>query len=56
MHTPLTPKDVLTALTPAVATITIAQLNSLLGVVSGALGIVYLIWKWRRDYKSGPRV
>jgi len=56
MHTPLTPKDVLTTIAPAVATITIAQLNSLLGVVSGALTIVYLIWRWRRDYKNGPRV
>ena len=43
-------KDILTAAVPTAATLTLSQINSLVGIIGGLVGIAYLIWKWRKEY------
>ncbi len=45
----LTVRNYIDACVPGFATITLSQLNSLVGIVGGLLGIAYLIWKWRKE-------
>ena len=44
-------KDYIVAGTPAVASITLSQVNQVAGLVATLLGIAYLLWKWRREAK-----
>ena len=45
----LHPRDILVAGTPAVASITLSQVNQIAGLIASILGILYLLWKWRRE-------
>jgi hypothetical protein len=45
----ITPKDLVAASSPVVASLTLTQLNQLTGLVGGVLGIAYLLWKWRKE-------
>ncbi len=47
--TMLHPRDILVAGTPAVASITLSQVNQIAGLIASILGILYLLWKWRRE-------
>lgn len=49
------PQDLIAAATPPIATITISQINSFLGFVTGVLSLTYLIWRWRRDWLAEKR-
>ena len=42
-------KDILTAAVPTAASFTLSQINSLVGIIGGLVGIAYLIWKWRKE-------
>jgi hypothetical protein len=44
-------KDYIVAGTPAVASITLGQVNQVAALVGTLLGIAYLLWKWRREAK-----
>ena len=41
--------DVTAAIIPTAATISLSQLNTLVGIVGGLLGIAYLLWKWHHE-------
>ena len=45
----LHPRDIFVAGTPAVASITLSQVNQIAGLIASVLGILYLLWKWRRE-------
>lgn len=45
-------KDLITAATPAAASLGLSQINSLIGIIGGLVGLAYLIWKWHREYKK----
>lgn len=45
----LHPRDILVAGTPAVASITLSQVNQVAGLIASVLGILYLLWKWKRE-------
>ena len=42
-------KDILTAALPTAASLTLSQINNLVGIIGGLLGIAFLIWKWRKE-------
>lgn len=44
----------LSAIWVALTSLTIAQINALLGTLSLVLGISYQLWKWRREARR-PR-
>jgi len=46
-------RDIAHASVPAAASLTLSQINSLVGIVGGLIGIAYLLWKWVREYKRG---
>jgi hypothetical protein len=46
-------KAILTAATPAAAMISLSQINEVAGLVGTLLGIAFLLWRWRRQWKSG---
>lgn len=46
-------KDLVTAAVPITASLTLSQINSVIGIIGGALGIAYLIWKWVKEYRKG---
>lgn len=46
------PKDIITATVPTVATITLGQVNDILGTIGAVLGIAYLLWKWMWEAKQ----
>jgi len=46
------PSDVIAATAPLVGTVTLGQINEIVGIVGGLLGMAYLIWRWRRDAKQ----
>lgn len=48
----ITSRDFATAGVPAVASLTLSQVNSFIGIVGGLLGIAYLLWKWKREAKK----
>jgi hypothetical protein len=41
--------DVFFAGIPLIATLTLAQIHTIVGILGGVLGIAYLIWKWRKE-------
>jgi len=45
-------KDFVTASIPTVAMFSIAQINEIAGLVATLLGIAYLLWRWRRQWKD----
>ena len=45
----LKPSDVLAATAPAVSATVLGQINDMIGIVGSLLGIVYLLWRWRRE-------
>lgn len=45
-------KDFATATIPTVAMVSIARINEIAGLFATLLGIAYLIWRWRRQWKS----
>lgn len=49
-----TQKALLVASTPALAMISMSQINEFLGMVGSILGIAFLLWRWRREAKSKP--
>ena len=48
----LKPSDVLAATAPAVSATVLGQINDMIGIVGSLLGIVYLLWRWRREAKQ----
>ena len=46
-------KALLTAATPAVAMLSLSQINEIAGLVGTLLGIAFLLWRWRKQWKSG---
>jgi hypothetical protein len=44
-------KDILTAAIPTTASFTLSQINSVIGIIGGLVGIAYLIWKWKKESK-----
>lgn len=45
-------KAILTAATPAVAMISLSQVNEVAGLVGTLLGIAFLLWRWRKQWKA----
>ena len=45
-------KDIIVASTPAVASLGLSQINSIIGIIGGLVGLAYLIWKWHKEYKK----
>lgn len=45
-------KDFVTASIPTVAMLSIAQINEIAGLMATLLGIAYLLWRWRRQWKD----
>jgi hypothetical protein len=45
-------KNTASAAWVAVTSLTLAQINALLGTLSLVLGITYQIWKWRREARK----
>lgn len=43
------PADFIAATAPAVSATILGQINDLIGIVAGLLGIVYLLWRWHRE-------
>ena len=50
MNTP--EKDIIVAATPAAASLGLSQINSIIGIIGGLVGLAYLIWKWHKEYKK----
>jgi hypothetical protein len=48
-------KNILAAGWIAITSLTLAQLNVLLGTVSLLIGIGYQLWKWRKEYRHRSR-
>lgn len=46
-------KDLISAAVPVTASLTLSQINSIIGIIGGTLGIAYLVWKWIREYRKG---
>lgn len=44
--------DVIAASTPTVAALTLGEINTLVGIAGGVLGILYLLWRWRKEYRQ----
>ena len=42
-------KDILVAAIPTTASFTLSQINSVIGIIGGLVGIAHLIWKWRKE-------
>jgi len=50
--TPDNTKALLTAATPAAAMLSLSQINEVAGLVGTLLGIAFLLWRWRKQWKS----
>ena len=46
------PSDVIAATIPVLSTVTLGQINDLVGIAGGMIGMAYLIWRWHRDAKQ----
>ena len=46
-------KALLTAATPAVAMVSLSQINEVAALVGTLLGIAFLLWRWRKQWKAG---
>jgi hypothetical protein len=42
----------LTAATPAAAMISLSQVNEVAALVGTLLGIAFLLWRWRKQWKA----
>ena len=51
--TPDNTKALLTAATPTIAMISLSQVNDVAALVGSLLGIAFLLWRWRKQWKSG---
>lgn len=45
--------DIASAFIPPVAALSLGQINSIVGICGGLLGIAYLLWKWRKESQEG---
>lgn len=52
----MNPRDLIHATVPTVATITLSQVNDILGTIGAVLGIAYLLWKWMREAREKPKL
>jgi uncharacterized membrane protein len=43
----------LTAATPAVAMVSLSQINEVAALVGTLLGIAFLLWRWHKQWKAG---
>jgi len=43
----------LTAATPAAAMLSLSQVNEVAALVGTLLGIAFLLWRWRKQWKAG---
>lgn len=50
--TSLRPADVIAASMPTVSATLVAQANQWAGLIGSLLGIVYLLWRWRREARE----
>jgi hypothetical protein len=50
--TNLRPTDIIAGVVPTVASTVVAQVNQLVGLIGSILGILYLVWRWRREYRN----
>jgi hypothetical protein len=46
-------KAILTAATPIAAMVSLSQINEVAGLVGTLLGIAFLLWRWRKQWKAG---
>lgn len=46
-------KAFLTAATPTIAMVSLAQINEVAALVGSLLGIAFLLWRWHKQWKSG---
>ena len=46
-------KATLTAATPAAAMVSLSQVNEVAALVGTLLGIAFLLWRWRKQWKAG---
>ena len=46
-------KAILTAATPAAAMVSLSQVNEVAALVGTLLGIAFLLWRWRKQWKAG---
>ena len=46
------PADFIAATIPAASATILGQINDLIGIVAGLIGIVYLLWRWCREAKQ----
>ena len=51
--TPDNTKALLTAATPTIAMLSLSQVNDVAALVGTLLGIAFLLWRWRKQWKSG---
>jgi len=42
----------LTAATPAAAMVSLSQINEVAALVGTLLGIAFLLWRWRKQWKA----
>jgi ABC-type enterobactin transport system permease subunit len=49
----LKPGDILAAAAPTVSATLVAQANQIVGMIGSLLGIVYLLWRWRKEARDG---
>jgi hypothetical protein len=45
-------KAILTAATPAAAMVSLSQVNEVAALVGTLLGIAFLLWRWRKQWKA----
>lgn len=46
------PADYATALVPPLATFTLGEINAMIGIAGGLIGIAYVLRKWHREEKA----
>jgi hypothetical protein len=46
----LRPTDFIAASLPTVSATVVAQANEWAGLIGSLIGILYLLWRWRREY------
>lgn len=47
----LKPHDYIAAAMSPILSLSLAEINSLVGIIGGATGFMYLLWRWRREAK-----
>jgi ABC-type methionine transport system permease subunit len=51
--TPDNAKALLTAATPTIAMLSLSQINEVAALIGSVLGIAFLLWRWRKQWKAG---